>query len=91
MRKLLKLLANISIFTIAVAMLLNIYNQYHTYLDERVINEALVSRIQEEQDRQVQILYQLEHHLSYEFVEMVARNQLGFVKSTEIVFIDMTQ
>ena len=91
MRKLLKLIARLSILVIIIFVMTNIYIQYDIYTYERGIYEYLSARIQEERDRQEQILHELDHHLSDSYVELVARNQLGLVRSTEIIFVDINQ
>ena len=91
MKRLFNLLIRVMAFFIIIAIIVNIYHQYHLYAIEREEYDYLTQRVLEEQERQAQILYELEHHLSDEYVEQVARNQLGLVRSTEILFVNIYQ
>lgn len=91
MKRLLNLLMRLAVAVIIVVILSYMYRQYHLYVIEKEIFNDLTERIATEQATQERILYELEHHLSDEYVEQVARNQLGLVKSTEILFVDIYQ
>jgi len=68
--------------------LLYAYPRYREY--ERLRAEALELErlIEEEHERQAQILYEIENSMSDANVERVARERLGFIKSNEIIFMN---
>jgi len=65
-----------------------VYTQYQEYSYERAIGDALQERVNAEQLRRDRLHHELDHHLSYEYVERAVRDHLGLVKEHEMIFID---
>lgn len=71
------------IFTARVA-----YIQLGIYSDLRQVGEEINKEIEFQLAKQEELRLELEYMLSDANIEKVAREQLGFVKSNEIIFIN---
>ena len=81
---------SIKIFFVVCVLLAfaGIYNQYVLYTHERVIEQELLAQLEITMQINEQLLHELQHLLSDEYVEIAAR-QLGLVRNHEILFISV--
>lgn len=68
-----------------------IYMQYKTMLKLEVIENQLESEIEEQNKRFNELTEQSKYRDSDEYIEKIAREQLGFVKPNEKLFIDQNK
>ena|GEM_PF-4130403 len=66
-----------------------VYVQYNIYIYEQRVAEGILYEISLESARQEELRLELEYNLSDMYIERVAREQWGFLKNNEIVFINL--
>lgn len=76
--------AILTIFSVFVAA--NLVVQLNTYAQLKSEKEILESRIAEENEKKEDYNHQMEYYSTDEYIEKIAREQLGLVKPDEIVF-----
>ena len=77
------------IFTVAVCVVC--YNQSQTLEDLKQEAVALESQIEEQKKEKLSLESKQVYYESDEYIEKVAREQLGLVKSGELVFVNNSQ
>ena len=77
------------IFTVAVCAVC--YNQNQTLEDLKQEAVALESQIEEQKKEKLSLESKQTYYESDEYIEKVAREQLGLVKSGELVFVNNGQ
>lgn len=87
--KLIKYFGRLFILACVIATGVIVYNQYVIFTYEAQVYEELTQEIDVQQTLRENLLHELEHLLSDEYIERMARNQLGFVRPNEILFIPM--
>lgn len=65
-----------------------VYIQYGIYTELKEAGAEINQEIEFQLARQEELRLELEYSLSDENIEKVAREQLGFVKSNEIIFVN---
>jgi len=75
----------------AMILLTGGYFQYQEYVKAARQEQQLIEMINEQKQKQTQLEEQLEYNQSDLFIEKVAREQLGFIKSNEILIIENTE
>ena len=73
-------------FVLVVAV--SVYNQGSTLYALRQEQTAISKQIEAEKERQLELQSRQSYYESDEYIEKVAREQLGLVKSGELVFIN---
>ena len=73
-------------FVMVVAV--SVYNQNQTLNDLRKEETAILQQIEKEKEKQLELQSRQSYYESDEYIEKVAREQLGLVKSGELVFIN---
>jgi len=63
------------------------YGQYNIYQYERQIGEQLNARLEQQQIIYEQLQHELANFLSDEYVERMARDELGLVRPHEFLFM----
>jgi cell division protein DivIC len=64
------------------------YNQRNEYLKLRAVEADIEQRMEEEKKAQEKLELELEYNMTDAYVEQMAREKLGLVKSTDIKFED---
>ena len=84
--KLKKKRSSTSKFVGAIFVVVNIAIQLNTYVALKAQKEDLESQIEEENRKKEEYNNQMEYYSTDEYIEKIAREQLGLVMPDEIVF-----
>ena len=79
-------LVKITFVGLLMLAMYGIYTQYLVYTNERYIETQILAQIEEASQVNAMLLHELEHMLSYEYVEASARD-LGLVRELETLII----
>lgn len=74
------------IFIFMLFVSVNVVIQLNTYIDLKAQEEKLEEKIREEQYKQEEYNNQMDYYNTDEYIEKIAREQLGLVMPDEIVF-----
>ncbi len=69
----------------------SLYTQSNTLKTLKAEEAKLLSKLEEEENRKIQLLTRQDYYKSDSYIEQMAREQLGFIKADEIVFKNKAQ
>lgn len=70
---------------------ISVAQQMLEYHKLKVEDEKVLAQIKEEQEKNLQYKNDREYYNSDEYIEQTARDQLGMVKSNEILYVDRSK
>lgn len=82
-----KLIGTLFIIVCIIITGMIVFNQMIIYNYEVEIGTILLHEIEQQEALQQELRHELNHLLSEEFIERIARNELGFIRAREMLFI----
>ncbi len=78
----------ICMFLFIGTLSVGIFRQYQGYLDLKQEQTKILAQIKEEQEKKAEYENNKEYYQSDAYIEKVAREQLGLLKSNEVLYIN---